>query len=58
MAFIERVKKENIDISKLAKRLNILIKYSEISAIVIAVFVLAIIFIIGEMPKVYHVLIF
>ena len=57
IAFIERVRKENIDISKLTKRLNILIKYCEISAIIIITFILVIMFIIGEMPKVYHVLI-
>ena len=58
IAFIERVQKENIDISKLTKRLKYLIKYCEISAAIIITFILIIILIIGETPKIYHVLIF
>ena len=58
IAFIERVQKENIDITELSKRLKFLIKYCEISTALIIVSILAVIFIIGESPKIYHVLIF
>jgi hypothetical protein len=55
--FIKRLKKEDIDISKLSRRLTLLIKYCEISAAIFAALILVIIFIIGEMPKIYHALI-
>ena len=58
LAFIERIQKENIDISKLSRRLKLLIKYCEISAAIFAIFILIIIIVIGEMPKIYHVFIF
>jgi len=56
-AFIERVREEKIDITKLVKRLKLLIKISEISAVTIFALMLIILFFIGETPKLYHVLI-
>lgn len=56
-AFIERLEKENVDLSKLIKKLNFLIKYCQAAALVMTVFILCIVFVIGEKPKIYHALI-
>ena len=57
-AFVEKIKKENIDLSKLTKRLKILIKYCQILAAIIIPVLLFVVFVIGETPKIYHLLAF
>lgn len=55
-AFVERIKKENIDLAKLEKRLAFLIKYCHVAAVIIILFILLIVFVVGETPKIYHLL--
>jgi len=57
-AFVEKIKKENIDLSKLAKRLKFLIKFCHIVAAIIIPITLFVVFVIGEKPKIYHLLAF
>jgi len=58
LAFVEKLKKDNTDLSKLTKRLIILIKCCQIVAAIIIPFILLVVFVIGEEPKIYHILIF
>jgi len=57
-AFVEKIKKENIDLPKLAKRLKFLIKYCHIVTAIMIPVTLFVVFVIGETPKIYHLLAF
>lgn len=58
LAFVKKLKDDNTDLSKLTKRLIILIKYCQIVAAIFIPFILFVVFVIGEEPKIYHILIF
>ena len=57
-AFLEKIKNENIDLSKLTKRLKLLIKFCQISAAIMIPITLFVVFVIGETPKIFHLLAF
>lgn len=58
LAFVKKLKNDNADLSKLTKQLIFLIKYCQIVAAIIIPFILFVFFVIGEKPKIYHILIF
>jgi len=54
--FFERLKKKKISISDLAKRLELLFIYVTVYGSIFPILALKITFVIGEKPKIYHIL--